>query len=149
LRFSRDHRGERLLDLDITPMVDVVFLLIIFFMTTAQFARLTRAELDLPREHGEEGVVEHDRAIVVNVLRSGEIIIDGREVSFNELMRMVAREVADERAGPVEILVRADLDAPSRAVNDIADGLTSRGVRSWRLATETPAPNPGPGRGAP
>jgi len=143
VRFSRDHRGERLLELDLTPMVDVVFLLIIFFMTTAQFARLTRAELDLPREPGEEGVVEHDSALVINVLRTGEIIVDAREVSLQGVLSMVSGEIASGRNEHVEVLVRADLAAPSDVINAIAEGLTERGVRSWRLATETPAPGSG------
>ena len=145
MKFSRDHRGERLLDLDLTPMVDVVFLLIIFFMTTAQFARLTRAELDLPREPGEEGVVEHEGALVVNVLRTGEIIVDARVVSLATLLSMVSSEIADGRAAEIEVLVRADLAAPSAVINAIAEGLTERGVMSWRLATETPAPGAGGG----
>ncbi|TVQ30588.1 MAG: biopolymer transporter ExbD [Phycisphaeraceae bacterium] len=145
MKFSRDHRGERLLDLDLTPMVDVVFLLIIFFMTTAQFARLTRAELDLPREPGEEGIVAHDTALVVNVLRGGEIIVDAREVPLDTLLSMVSSEIAGSQASEIEVLVRADLAAPSAVINAIAEGLTERGVMSWRLATETPAPGAGGG----
>ncbi|MEC9372838.1 MAG: biopolymer transporter ExbD, partial [Planctomycetota bacterium] len=52
MSFAPDHRGERIPDIDITAMIDVVFLLIIFFMTTAQFVKMTRAEVDLPRETG-------------------------------------------------------------------------------------------------
>ena len=45
---------RRHLAVEITPMIDVVFLLIIFFMVTARFARDTRAELNLPQEKGEQ-----------------------------------------------------------------------------------------------
>ncbi len=44
MKFGRTPHAERTLPVDLTPMIDVVFLLIIFFMVTAQFARITRAE---------------------------------------------------------------------------------------------------------
>jgi biopolymer transport protein ExbD len=49
--WARQRRDS--ITVDITPMIDVVFLLIIFFMTTAQYALLTRTELNLPKEKGE------------------------------------------------------------------------------------------------
>ncbi len=48
MRFGAARHTERGVAVDLTPMIDVVFLLIIFFMTTAQFARLTRADVELP-----------------------------------------------------------------------------------------------------
>ncbi|NCO69562.1 MAG: biopolymer transporter ExbD, partial [Acidobacteria bacterium] len=49
MRFTASQRAH-LPDLDLTAMIDVIFLLIIFFMTTAQFVERARAELDLPKE---------------------------------------------------------------------------------------------------
>ena len=49
MKFARARQRRRSVAVDITPMIDVVFLLIIFFMTTAQFAQLTKAEVDLPQ----------------------------------------------------------------------------------------------------
>ena len=50
---SRD-KQERLLPVDMTPMIDIVFQLLIFFLTTAQLAQFSRAAMDLPQEAGEE-----------------------------------------------------------------------------------------------
>ena len=47
MRFVSPRNRRKLTTVEMTPMIDVVFLLIIFFMTTAQFARQTRAEVDL------------------------------------------------------------------------------------------------------
>ena len=54
MKFVTARERSRSLHIEITPMIDVVFLLIIFFMTTAQFARMTRAELSLPVEPGDQ-----------------------------------------------------------------------------------------------
>jgi len=138
MRFDEGANRGRILDLDITPMIDVVFLLIIFFMTTAQFARMTRANLDLPVEPGEEEL-RRSAGLVVNVSAGGEYIVDGQTVSLERVLGMVRAELATAGdAEAVELSIRADRRARAGAVNRLAEELTSMGVRSWRLATEVP-----------
>lgn len=137
----------RILDFDLTPMVDVVFLLNIFFMTTTQFAKLTRAEIDLPVERGEERRNAFaPKGVVINVDAQGAIVIDERPVDLDAAMRMVAAELrkvgGDEAA--LDLTIRADRAAPAAAINRIATGLIKQGVRSWKLATESPAPGVAP-----
>ena len=54
MRFDARRRKSRLLPVDMTPMIDIVFQLLIFFLTTAQLAQFSRAEMDLPEEAGEQ-----------------------------------------------------------------------------------------------
>jgi len=137
MRFSPSGKGDRLLDVDITAMIDVVFLLIVFFMTTAQFARLTRAEVDLPKEQGSERAQEQEGGIVVNVTRTGEIVVDAKVVSLDDLFNRVSYVLAREtNPDDLDLLIRADLRTSAGVVNAIAQGLAERGVRGWRLATE-------------
>ena len=144
MRFHPQGAGERLLDVDITAMIDVVFLLIVFFMTTAQFARLTLAEVDLPKEQGSEGSAEQDGGIVVNVTRGGDIIVDAQTVTLGELLQRVSFEASRSGASDsMELLIRADMGASASVVNAIAQGLAERGVRGWRLATEPTRPGGG------
>ncbi|MEE8153357.1 MAG: biopolymer transporter ExbD, partial [Phycisphaerales bacterium] len=75
MRFVTARERKRTLDIEVTPMIDVVFLLIIFFMTTAQFARMTRAELALPLELGEQDPAPEEAGLVINVTGEGEIIV--------------------------------------------------------------------------
>lgn len=133
-RTSRDHVAL----IDLTPMIDVVFLLIVFFMTTAQFASMSKERLDLPKQQGESAGVP-EAAIVVNLRASGELIVSGETVTLERLMRRVAADIA--KAGSAEeldLLVRADRGASAAILNDLADGLADRGVARWRLATERP-----------
>ena len=89
MRFGRrDPAGRRLL-VEITPMIDVVFLLIVFFMTAARFAREQRAPMELPREAGE---VEQEEAagLVVNLLDDGRIVVQDEAVGAAPPMRSTA-----------------------------------------------------------
>ena len=141
MRMSASGQGDRLLDVDITAMIDIVFLLIVFFMTTAQFARLTRADVDLPKEQGRDRATERSGGIVVNVTSDGAVLVDAETVSIDGLLSKVAFEI--QREGDpdlVELVIRADLAASAATVNAIAQGLSEAGVRGWRLATEPPSP---------
>jgi len=134
------HRSRGVL-VDITPMIDVVFLLIIFFMTTAQFAQLTRAEVDLPQERGEQRAAAEQAGIVVNITSEGQLIVSGRTVGLGELESIVRAEIAREPDLPAQqlkLLIRADRNAPAARLNRVVEVLRPLGVGAARLATEVP-----------
>lgn len=132
------------MDVDLTPMIDVVFLLIIFFMVTAQFAKLTKAEINLPQEQGEMDRVTFSSSVVINITASGEFIIDGDVFSMDRAVAMVRVELnrAGGDASEVDLLIRADLATPASVVNALAERLVEAGVRSWRLGTAPGAGGP-------
>ncbi len=130
-----------MMTLEITPMIDVVFLLIIFFMVAAQFARVTRAELDLPREPGEQSQVAEEAGLVINVLADGTIIANEREIDIEALAVIVQEEidkVPNGDARQVKLLLRVDRNNDTRLLNQILIRLQSMGVGAARFATEVP-----------
>lgn len=132
---ARRHRPRH--GWDMTPMIDVVLQLIIFFMYTAQFSHLLRSPLDLPAERGERAEARAPAAFVVDVLRTGQLVVEREPITLDRLAGMIQLELA--RAGPdaarVDVLVRAHRDAPAAHLNAIAARLAAIGVRSWRLGT--------------
>lgn len=129
----------RVMAMEITSLVDVVFLLIIFFLTTSSLADAARAPVDLPQEEGEAEVGSISPGLIVNIDASGSFIVDGEAVAFERVVDMLAREV-EEAGDPsaVDLLVRADKAAPLVHLNDLAKALVERGVTRWRLGTQTP-----------
>jgi biopolymer transport protein ExbD len=141
MRFGRRHRPDRVRGLEITPMIDVVFLLIIFFMTTARFAQDTRAELDLPEERGEQRDESEEAGVIINVAADGTIIVGKREVTIDELDRIVRDEIQRVRGHDprqLRLTLRADRRLDSARLNRIVTLLREAGVGSARLATEIP-----------
>ena len=141
MKFARSRKVERTMPLDITPMIDVVFLLIIFFMVAAQFARVTRAELDLPMEPGEQDQVAEEAGLVINVLSDGTIIVNEGEVDIDGLVAVVQNEidkVPNGDARQVKLLLRADRNNDTRQLNQILIRLQKLGVGAARFATEVP-----------
>lgn len=144
MRFNQAPRPH-ILHIELTAMIDVIFLLIIFFMTTAQFVQRSRAEVELPQESGQDERQTETPPLVINVLADGPnpyIVGDGRAMNLDILLDMVDREVArlarEEKRSPddMEITIRADRRGMSRAINELASELRDRGITHWRLAVE-------------
>ncbi len=122
-------------------MIDVVFLLIIFFMTTAQVAQLTRTEIDLPLERGEQRATPDEAGLVINITGVGEIIVASRTIDLAELESIVRGELGKDPHKPaheLKLLLRADRNAAASHLNRVVKLLESLGVGAARLATEVP-----------
>ncbi len=122
-------------------MIDVVFLLIIFFMTTAQVAQLTRTEIDLPMERGDQQSTPDEAGLVINITGSGEIIVASRIVGLAELEGIVLSEIRKDPERPADqlkLLLRADRTVAALYLNRVVRLLDSLGVGVARLATEVP-----------
>ncbi|MEM7628184.1 MAG: biopolymer transporter ExbD [Planctomycetota bacterium] len=138
----RPQRTTRVMSFDMTPMIDVVLQLIIFFMFTSQFGELTRSDVRLPAEAGEDADRRQPAALVVDINSAGRFILERREVTTGELTRVASAAVA--RAGPesaVVVLIRADRDAGAVDLDRVLEALRDAGVTRWRLGTtESTAP---------
>lgn len=117
-------RNRRPAEIDITPLIDVLFMLIIFFVLTASFAQ-GRLEVQLPSGEGRSGGMEG--AVLLTVDRRGKIYWRDRLVTREEL-RALASE-SKER----EVLVAGDKDVPYGAVAEVLSILRGRGVSNAGL----------------
>ena len=141
MKFVTARERSRTLHIEITPMIDVVFLLIIFFMTTAQFARMTRAELALPVEPGEQDLTPEEAGLVINITQAAEIIVSDQALDLAELEELVRQEIqlhSNRPARQLKLLIRADKNADSARLNEVVRLLQFMDVGHARLATEVP-----------
>lgn len=120
---------------DLTPMIDVILLLIIFFMLSSQFANSELRPVDLPEERGARPPSESAAArLVVDMDRTGALSVLGEPVEARALAERVAavqRESGSRHSGMV---VRADRDAPAAALNRLAERLAEARVANWSIA---------------
>lgn len=125
--FARANRPKEA-SFDLTPMIDVVLLLIIFFMLTSQFAQSHMRPMDLPREGGQGQPDWSPASVVLDMDRAGTITVLGRAVGDEELRAMVT-------APGTSVVVRADQAGPASNLNRLAERLVAWNVRDWKLAT--------------
>ena len=137
MRFGGRKPRERQLPLDMTPMIDIVFQLLIFFLVTAQLSQYSRADLDLPQEAGEKTDAAAEAGLIINVLADGTFEIASAEVSIEEI-RSLAIDLAREsemKGDTARPLVRADRNAPTASLNKILSTLQKAGIPAVRIAT--------------
>jgi biopolymer transport protein ExbD len=133
-------QAEDPFSLNLTPMIDVVFLLLIFFMTATQFAKVEQAvELELPTV-GESGasvaaVVEPK---IVTVTSEGQITLDGQERSLEALEAdlRTACESSTTAAGPA-VLIHGDARCDFQHVAAALAACRSAGVSDVGVSVET------------
>ena len=138
MNFSPRKRKDRLLPVDMTPMIDIVFQLLIFFLTTAQLAMVSRSDLDLPLEAGEQEEDAAEAGLIVNILPDGSIPIADEALS-DEAFAVMAEELVlslpPERLSQLRPLIRADRSAPAARLNRVLELLQRSGVPAVRIAT--------------
>jgi biopolymer transport protein ExbD len=139
MRFSP--RREHTMNLDMTPMIDIVFQLLIFFLVTAQASRMTRADMELPSERGEQSEVAEQAGLVINLMANGEIIVSDRTVPIEDLDILVneaIKQMGGKQAAGAKVTVRADRRTPTEHLNRVVQRLHDLGVGAARIATAPP-----------
>jgi biopolymer transport protein ExbD len=120
---------------DLTPMIDVILLLIIFFMFTSHFARTQQTPMDLPKEKGEKSPEAPPASLVIDISRDGTYRVLGTDTDLKSLTAMIQGEVL-RLGSSLDLVIRADRDCPATHLNRLAEALAGIGVRDWKLATQ-------------
>jgi biopolymer transport protein ExbD len=125
------------LEFNMTPMIDVTFLLIIFFLVSSHLAKQeVQLELDLPTAaSGQEANDEHEEArrVTVNVQADGAMHLGSETVTSQELTERLAFEgrQATGQGEDLEVRIRCDRSVPYRAIEPIMLACARGGV--WRV----------------
>ena len=133
MNFRPAYRDE--IDVNITPLIDVVFLLLIFFMVSTTFQKESELHVQLPKsttttEQQSQLTIE----IVINP--SGEYFISGQELVNNKMstLRSALRKVT-EGAIDTLLVIRADARAPHQSVVTAMDVAAQLGLMKLSIAT--------------
>lgn len=122
--------------LSLTPLVDVVFLLLIFFLVASRFAQEDRTlPVELPSASAAVPMTERPREITVNIDAEGNVDIEGRPTDATELQAILARAVASNPVGQT-VIIRADRRASLQAFVEVADLCRQTGVANYPLVVQ-------------
>ena len=139
----RDHRADDEPEINLVPLIDVMLVLLIFFVVTATFDARSVLKLELPRATGEAS--DTGKALTVLINADGRYFVDDREVLRDDLQSLkatLADVAGNDRERPV--LLRADGRTPHQAVVTAYDALGQLGFRKVMIATaQTQKPQAG------
>ena len=133
MKFTEDNKqGPRL---NMTSLIDVVFLLLIFFMVTTTFEKQAKLKIELP-EATEEKQAGTPQQIIISISQKGSIYLNN-----NELINSQYEAIASGLNGLVEgnenppVVIRADANAAHKHVVTVMDVLADLGFSSVSIAT--------------
>lgn len=139
MKFKRTNREE--LAINITPLIDVVFLLLIFFMVTTTFSRETRLLVNLPEANADLAAAQPQQ-IEVLVTREGNFSVNGRTL-VNSRMATLMSGLEIESGGDLDlpVLLIADAEATHQSVVTAMDAIGQSGFQRLNIATQRPVEN--------
>ncbi|MDJ0764140.1 MAG: biopolymer transporter ExbD [Myxococcota bacterium] len=121
-------------DINLTPMLDVVFIMLIFFIVTASFIKETGIEVQKPMSLS---AVNKDRAnILVGISEDGQIWIDKRQVELRAVRANIERLLSENPEGAV--IIQADKKSKNGVMVKVLDAAKAAGVQDVSLSTERP-----------
>jgi len=135
-RGGRQRRRGRMAEINVTPFVDVMLVLLIVFMVTAPLLTVG-VPVELPRTQAKQLPSEQE-PLTISVQADGGIYVQDTKVERDALLpqlKAIAREGYDRR-----IFIRGDAKADYGAVADVMAILSSAGYRNLGLVTDTPRP---------
>lgn len=118
-------------NVDITPMLDVVFIMLIFFIVTATFIKLSGIEVNAP--NANTSVVQEQANILVAIDENNKIWINRREVDFRALRANIERLHAENPKG--SLVIQADKLSNNDTLVKVMDASRRAGVYDIALAT--------------
>ena len=136
-----DKQSQRRVTLDLSPMMDIVFLLLIFFLVTSTFLPDSGMALELPES--TTATASEIAPTMISVAEDGAVRIDGEGISVEELQQRVAALPESDRQ---RITVRADSRVDYGVIVRIIDALRNAGVSGLSLPMDAVQEGQGSGR---
>lgn len=136
MQFYRQSQDE--VNINLTPLIDVVFLLLIFFMVSTTFTKETRLSLELPEAEGEP-VASERQILEITVSANGRYAVQGKNLvnSKPTTLRKALQEVSNSNS-KLPLVIVADAQAPHQAVVTAMDVAGKLGFVNLSIATMQP-----------
>lgn len=131
----RRYRPTDEAEINITPMLDIVFIMLIFFIVTTSFVREAGLDITRPTEAEEQIQESDDLPIVVRINAQSLITIDNRLVDLQAIRANLEREYASKPRSP--LIIAAHPDSDTNALVTVLDTANVVGIDSISVATES------------
>lgn len=127
--FQTGGDDEIIAGINVTPLVDVVLVLLIIFMVTTSYVVQTQIQVDLPKAASGESEVQS--TLTFQVKKDGTYLLDNDEATLDEIGSAVVRAL--EQDEKVRAVIAADKKVEYRRVVDLIDTLRSNGLDAFAL----------------
>ncbi len=136
MKFRRSRKPDS--GINLTPLIDVVFLLLIFFMVTTTFTQETRLLISLP-EAGGATVDAEPESLELTIDKEGNYALNGQSL-INRDIKTIMAALKDASAGnrDLPVVITADAESSHQAVVTAMDAAGKLGFNQLQIATQQP-----------
>jgi len=131
MRISFNRRFKHKAVIDITPLIDLVFLLVAFFMVTSSLGSESSITVNLPRAH-ESGEYKHG-TMTVTITKDDNFFINDKEIKKNNLKKEF--EKLSKAGKDLTVIIRGDRKSSYNSMIYIIDKLNSAGIPKFVIST--------------
>ena len=139
MNFRKDS-GTKNVEVNLTPLIDVVFLLLIFFMVSTTFDKQSQIQIKLPQADSAENVEKEPEIIEVGINHEGKYYVNQEELlkSDAETLKQMMQKVSQGKTD-LPVIISADGKAPHQSVITVLDVASQLGLNQMTFATQQPA----------
>jgi len=123
---------EQSADIDMTPMLDIVFIMLIFFIVTTSFVK--ESGIDVNRPNAQTSETKAKGNIIIGIKANGDVWIDKRLVDIRAVRPNVSRLHSENPLGSV--IIAADRDTKTHVLVQVMDQVRLAGITNASIATE-------------
>jgi len=131
---ARRHAHTDDAEINITPMLDIVFIMLIFFIVTTSFTKETGATIIKPK--AEMAVALRNGTILIGIKSNDDIWMSKRHIELPEVRSMVEQAKAENPRGSVVIV--ADKNSRIGTITQVMDQVRQAGVQGIAISAENP-----------
>ena len=125
---------DEVTDINISPLIDMVFILLIFFIVTTSFIKESGVEIDRPE--ASAATPRPDAQVLIAVTPEGAVWVDGQPVDLHR----VGQQVAGMLSGEGSVVIQADRESTTGVLIEVMDRLQQAGVEQVAVAASRSAP---------
>lgn len=123
------------LKVNLTPLIDIVFLLIIFFLAASHLAQSETAQaVELPEASPQEDEEQLPKRMVITITSTEQLFVAGNEISLPQLEALILRAKEDAGDEPIEVQIRSDRQVPYRVVEPVLLACVQAGITKVNFA---------------
>ena len=130
---ARKHRAEEEeATIDMTPMLDIVFIMLIFFIVTTSFVKEAGIEVNKPK--AQQATKQKSANIFIAINENGDIWMDKRQVDVERVRANIERMLAEQ---PTDVVIlQADVEAKHGVVVEVMDQIKAAGIDRISVAAK-------------
>jgi len=134
MNFTSNRKTKGIGALEVTTLVDIVFLLLIFFLLTATYVKNPNLDINLPKASSNQ-TTSHQKELTVAIKKDGEIRYENEQISMEKLNGILSARFSEDKS--TIVVVRADEGAKHGRVVQVMDAAKKVGFEKLAIAIQS------------